>query len=112
MENWRSDLGSWLAPLVAGLRHKTRARMCLAYIARLIGPGYHKPLQRMAAREAAVDYNQLPHFIASEAWDTAPPEATPLTQADRTVGGENSGLIADDTALPKKGDHSVGIAPQ
>lgn len=28
------------------------------------------------------------------------------------VGGENSWLIIDDTPLPKKGDHSVGVAPQ
>ena len=28
------------------------------------------------------------------------------------VGGEDAWLIVDDTALPKKGEHSVGVAPQ
>ncbi|KXV79438.1 hypothetical protein AD953_02200 [Acetobacter malorum] len=28
------------------------------------------------------------------------------------MGGERSWLIIDDTSLPKKGDHSVGVAPQ
>ncbi|WP_264801725.1 IS701 family transposase, partial [Acetobacter nitrogenifigens] len=32
--------------------------------------------------------------------------------ADRLVGGPRSWLIVDDTALPKKGTHSVGVAPQ
>ena len=33
-------------------------------------------------------------------------------EADRLVGGERRLLIIDDTALPKKGKHSVGVAPQ
>jgi len=28
------------------------------------------------------------------------------------VGGADAWLIVDDTALPKKGEHSVGVAPQ
>jgi len=28
------------------------------------------------------------------------------------VGGDDAWLIVDETALPKKGEHSVGVAPQ
>jgi hypothetical protein len=28
--DWQADLDRWLAPFVAALRHKTRARMCPA----------------------------------------------------------------------------------
>jgi hypothetical protein len=28
--DWQTDLDRWLAPFVAELRHKTRARMCPA----------------------------------------------------------------------------------
>jgi SRSO17 transposase len=35
-----------------------------------------------------------------------------LAQADRRVGGDDAVLVIDDTALPKKGSHSVGVAPQ
>ena len=48
--DWRSDLDIWLAPFLAALRHKTRIRMCPAYIAGLIGPGDRKSIQPMAAR--------------------------------------------------------------
>jgi len=110
--NWQADLERWLAPFVAALRHKTRARMCPTYIAGLIGPGDRKSVQPMAIRDASVTYDQLHHFIASGVWDAAPLEAALLAEADRMVGDDGAWLIIDDTALPKKGRHSVGVAPQ
>jgi len=111
-EDWRSDLDAWLAPFIAALRHKTRGRMCPAYVAGLIGPGDRKSVQPMAARDTEVSYDRLHHFIASGVWDTAPLETELLAAADRMVGGDDAWLIIDDTALPKKGRHSVGVAPQ
>jgi SRSO17 transposase len=35
-----------------------------------------------------------------------------LIQADRLVGGDDAVLVIDDTAITKKGTHSVGAAPQ
>ena len=109
---WKSDLETWLAPFVSALRHKVRARMCPAYIAGLIGAGDRKSVQPMAARDGEVGYDQLHHFITGRAWDTAPLEKVLLAEADRMVGGADAWLIVDDTALPKKGEHSVGVAPQ
>ena len=86
--------------------------MCPAYIAGLIGPGDRKSIQPMAARDAVVNYDQLHHFINSGVWDAAPLEAALLAEANKMVGGEDAWLIVDDTALPKKGHHSVGVAPQ
>ena len=85
-ENWKSDLERWLAPFVSALRHKTRARMCPAYIAGLIGAGDRKSVQPMAARDADVGYDQLHHFIASGVWDVAPLEEALLAEADGMVG--------------------------
>ena len=66
----------------------------------------------MAARDGAVSYDQLHHFVASGIWDAAPLEAALMTKADAQVGGDDAWLIIDDTSLPKKGTHSVGVAPQ
>lgn len=63
----------------------------------------------MAARDGAISYDQLHHFVASGA---APLEAALLVEADKQVGGDDAWLIIDDTALPKKGRNSVGVAPQ
>jgi SRSO17 transposase len=111
-ETWKSDLDRWLAPFLGAFRHKTRARMCPVYVAGLIGVGDRKSVQPMAARDGEVGYDQLHHFIASGVWDAAPLDKALLTEADRMVGGADAWLIVDDTALPKKGEHSVGVAPQ
>lgn len=112
MADWRDDLDRWLTPFVLALGHKTRARMCPAYVAGLIGPGDRKSIQPMAARDGAVSYDQLHHFVASGVWDAAALEAALLAEADVQVGGDDAWLIIDDTALPKKGRNSVGVAPQ
>lgn len=110
--DWQADLDCWLAPFVAALRHKTRARMCPAYVAGLIGPGDRKSVQPMAARAGKVGYDQLHHFVAAGVWNSAPLEAALLKEADGLVGDEAGFLVIDDRALPKKGRHSVGVAPQ
>ncbi|MBY0135323.1 IS701 family transposase [Paracoccus yeei] len=112
MENWRGDLEVWLGPFVAALGHKTRGRICPAYVAGPIGPGDRKSVQPMAARDGAVSYDQLHHFIADGVWDSGPLETALLSEADRLVGGDEAFLVIDDTCLPKKGERSVGVAPQ
>jgi len=112
IEDWRRDLEVWLAPFLAALRNKTRMRVCPAYIAGLIGPGDRKSVQPMATRAGDVGYDQLHHFVADGVWDSAPLEAALLKEADRLAGDEAGYLVIDDTALPKKGRHSVGVAPQ
>jgi len=110
--DWTDELERWLAPFLDALGHSTRRRMCPAYVAGLIGPGDRKSVQPMAARDNGVNYDQLHHFIGSSIWDAAPLEAALLVEADKLVGGEDAWLIIDDTALPKKGQNSVGVAPQ
>ncbi len=109
---WEDELRRWLEPFLDRLGHKARRRMCPLYVSGLIGPGDRKSVQPMAARLAPGDYDQLHHFIADGVWDAAPLEAELLVQADRLVGGKNAVLVIDDTSMPKKGDRSVGVAPQ
>ena len=45
-------------------------------------------------------------------WEEAALEREVLVQADRLVGGADAVNVMDDTALPKNGEHSVGVAPQ
>lgn len=110
--DWEGELGLWLKPFLDRLGHKARRRMCPLYVSGLIGPGDRKSVQPMAERLAPGDYDQLHHFVAAGVWDAAPLETELLIQADRLVGGRDAVLVIDDTALPKKGNHSVGVAPQ
>src|SRR5215203_2233530 len=110
--DWARTLETWLEPVLVRLGHPARRRMCPLYGAGLIGPGERKSLQPIAARLAPADYDPLHHFIAVGPWDDGPLEAELLAQADRLVGGPDAILVIDDTALPKKGQLSVGVAPQ
>src|SRR6186997_2414239 len=110
--DWEDELGRWLKPFLERLGHKARQRMCPLYVAGLIGPGDRKSVAPIAERFAPDGYDRLHHFVAAGVWDTAPLETELLVQADKLVGGTDAVLVIDDTAMPKKGKHSVGVAPQ
>src|SRR3954469_5156232 len=106
------DLDRWLEPFLAVLGHKKRRLWAPLYVRRLLGPSEGKRLQPMATSLGLAGHDQLQHFIASPAWDDAPLWRVLAKQADRLVGGPAAVLVIDDTALPKKGTLSVGVARQ
>ena len=112
MSDWDDDLFQWLAPFLARLGHKARRKMCPLYVAGLIGVGERKSMEPIAARVAAGRYDRLHHFISDGVWDSGSLEEELAVQAETLVGGDDAVLVIDDTALPKKGRHSVGVAPQ
>jgi SRSO17 transposase len=110
--DWKEELGHFLRPFLDRLGHKARRQMCPLYVSGLIGPGDRKSIAPMAERLALGEYDQLHHFIAAGVWDAAPVETELLVQADKLVGGSDAVLVIDDTAIAKKGTHSVGVAAQ
>lgn len=112
MADWNAALTDWLKPFVEKLGHKKRRQMCPLYVAGLIGSGERKSIAPMAARIAPDGYDRLHHFISDGIWDLEPIEAELAWQADKLIGGSDAYLVIDDTSLPKKGEHSVGVAPQ
>ena len=106
------DLDAWLAPFLDVLGRKTRRTWAPLYLRGLLGPGERKSLQPMAARLGLSRHDQLHHFVASPAWNDGPLWRVLAEQADRLVGGPKAALVIDDTALPKKGALSVGVARQ
>lgn len=106
------DLDVWLMPFLAAMGRRTRRHWGPLYLRGLLGAGERKSLQPMATRLGLSGHDQLQHFIASPAWDDGPLWMELARQADRLVGGERAFLIVDDTALPKQGTRSVGVARQ
>jgi SRSO17 transposase len=105
-------LDAWLAPFLAATGRATRHRWAPLYLHGLLGPDGRKSLQPMAARLGLGGHDQLQHFVASPAWDDAPLRRVLAGKADALVGGPEAVLVVDDTALPKKGKLSVGVARQ
>jgi hypothetical protein len=106
------DLDAWLTPFLSAMGRKTRRHWAPLYLRGLLGPGERKSLQPMAARLGLSGHDQLQHFIASPAWDDGLLWTAVARTADRLVGGSDACLVIDDTALPKKGTLSVGVARQ
>jgi SRSO17 transposase len=90
----------------------TRSKWAPLYLRGLLGPDGPKSVQPIAARLGLPGHDQLHHFVSSPAWDDAPLWRALAEQADRLVGGDDAVLVIDDTALPKKGTASVGVAGQ
>jgi SRSO17 transposase len=105
-------LEGWLAPFLDVMGRATRRRWAPLYLHGLLGPDGRRSLQPLAARLGLGGHDQLQHFIASPAWDDAPLRRVLVGKADALVGGPDAVLVVDDTALPKKGRHSVGVARQ
>src|SRR4051794_15786599 len=107
------ELGRWLEPFLARLRRKAQRHWAPFYVKGLILPGERKGVEPMAARVAPGDPQQLHHFVSTPPWVTAPLEDELVRAADRLVGGgPDAGLVVDDTALVKRGRHSVGVKRQ
>ena len=111
--DWREELDGWLEPFLAVLGTQDAARAgrrstCTACSA----PASARACSRMAARLGLRGHDQLHHFVASPAWDDAPLRRLLVEKADALVGGPDAVLVVDDTALPKQGKHSVGVARQ
>ena len=109
-------LAAYLDGIVAVLGHASREASARAYCTGLLLPGERKSIEPMAARiaPAAVQakHQSMHHVVAKAAWD----DAAVLAAVRRSVlpAIERHGPIAywiiDDTAFPKKGKHSVGVA--
>ncbi|HYH36956.1 MAG TPA: IS701 family transposase [Azospirillum sp.] len=111
-EAWTADLERWLAPFLERLAYPAQRHWAPLYIAGLLAPGERKSLEPLASRVAPGQLQQLHHFLSTSRWDPAPLEEELVRHAQALVGGPDAVLVVDDTALVKKGEHSVGVAHQ
>jgi SRSO17 transposase len=109
---WLDELEAWSEPFLDALGHPARRHWAPYYLRGLLLPGERKSVQPMSTRLGLPAHDQLHNFVASPAWDGAPLEAALAAKADALVGGPDAVLVVDDTALPKKGSASVGVAHQ
>lgn len=113
-----SRLAAYVEGLTAALGHADRAGPFRSYCIGLLLPGARKSVEPMAARvapeRAQAAHQSLHYFIAKAEWsDDAVLTAVrshvlPIMQRH----GKMRGWMIDDTGVPKKGTHSVGVARQ
>jgi SRSO17 transposase len=104
--------------LAAVTGHADRHEPLKAYLTGLLLPGKRKSVEPMAARidprRVSALHQSMHHFVANAPWDERDVLAVArdhaLTQLERhaPVGA----WVVDDTGIPKKGRHSVGVGRQ
>src|SRR3989449_8771538 len=109
---------AYVERLTTALGHQDRHGPLRDYVTGLCLPGDRKSIEPMAARvdprHVRARHQSMHHFIANAAWD----DAAVLRVARETVlaalerHSPVAAWVVDDTGMPKKGRHSVGVARQ
>jgi SRSO17 transposase len=110
--DWEAEFQRWLEPFLGCLGRKGRQQWFSLYLLGQMSAECRRCATTMAREVAPDDEEQLHHFVSTSKWDGAALEAELVRTADALVGGPDSFLIIDDTALVKKGTESVGVARQ
>jgi SRSO17 transposase len=114
----RARFDRFVDRLAQAVGHADRRAPLEAYLTGLLLPGERKSVEPMAAkldpRHVSRAHQSLHHFVANAPWEAREVLAVArdyaLAQLERhaPVGA----WVVDDTGLPKKGAHSVGVAWQ
>jgi SRSO17 transposase len=113
-----SRFDEYVNRLAEQLGHADRLEPLRAYLTGLLLPGERKSVEPMAAkvdpRNVSARHQSMHHFVASAPWDWQPLLAVArdyaLEQIERHAPVTT--WVVDDTGMPKKGSHSVGVARQ
>ena len=104
--------------MAESLGHADRRGPCIDYLNGLLLPGDRKSMEPMAARldarRTGAKHQSLQHFVSESPWDEQR-----LLDAMRSYAlpammacGGVTAWVVDDTGIPKKGRHSVGVGRQ
>ena len=109
---WEKRFDRFIKPFLDAWRFKKRRHWAPLYLLGLLLPGERKSIEPIALRVAPGHRQELHHFVSESTWDDNAIELVLWEKADAMLGDDSAFLIVDDTALPKKGDDSVGVAHQ
>jgi len=104
--------------LAPALQHADRVEPFEAYCTGLILPGERKSVEPMASRIAPravrAKHQSMHHFVSTSPWsaDRLLRQVANLVVPEMERQAPISAWIIDDTGIPKKGKHSVGVAHQ
>ena len=88
-----------------------QARWAHAYLRGLLSDCPRKSIEPMALA-LGLPIRAMQAFLADSPWRTAPIVAAHQRLVAQTLGEADGVLLVDESALPKQGQQSVGVAPQ
>src|ERR1044072_4078352 len=109
LEKQLSDFVEQFAPV---LGRSERRYWCKLYLTGLLLDGDRKSIEPMATRLPGGNEQCLQQFVNQSAWHHDSIQRQLLRLLIKRFGQSPGVLALDDTSLPKKGQHSVGVARQ
>jgi SRSO17 transposase len=118
LKSSESRFAAYVEELVSVIGHRDRARPLRDYCSGLMLPCERKSVEPIAAVTAparvAAQHQSLLHFVGEGRWsdEKVLAKVRELVLPEIERHGSIEAWIIDDTGLPKKGRHSVGVARQ
>ncbi len=118
LDSSESRLAAYVEAITSVLGHADRVVPFQSYCAGLLLPGDRKSVEPMAARvqpaRVQAAHQSMHHFVAKSEWSDDAVLAAVRAHVMPIIArrGPIRALIIDDTGIPKKGKHSVGVARQ
>jgi SRSO17 transposase len=106
------QLGAFVEEFAPELGRAERRHWGKQYIVGLLLDGERKSIEPMAQRVPGGNEQALQQFVNQSPWAHEPVQAKLYRRLVQRSGSRKGVLVLDDTSLPKKGKHSVGVAPQ
>jgi SRSO17 transposase len=111
-------LARYVGAITSVLGHADRVGPCCDYCSGLMLPGERKSVEPMAAKTAPArmkaQHQSLLHFVGESTWSDEKVLGKVCEQVLPAIErhGPIEAWIIDDTGIPKKGKHSVGVGRQ
>jgi SRSO17 transposase len=106
------QLGAFVEEFATELGRAERRHRGKQYMMGLLLDGERKSIEPMAQRVPGGNEQALQQFVNQSPWAHEPVQTKLYRRLVQRSGPGKGVLILDDTTLPKKGKHSVGVAPQ
>ena len=104
-------LEKFLMTMLASVGRAERRRHGSLYVQGLLLDGERKSIEPLAARQPGADVQALRQFVGQSPWAVEKVQQH-LAQKVVDLLSEPEVWIIDETAFPKAGEHSVGVARQ
>jgi SRSO17 transposase len=114
LQRVQAKLLNWVSELMPdqGFSQHRRHHWCGMYLSGLLLDGERKSIQPMAERMPGGNEQNLQQFVNQSPWEFEPLQEKLVHSMIDHLHPKSGVLVLDDTALPKKGKSSVGVARQ
>jgi len=111
-EVWAGDLERWVDRVAPVFSRPEPREIYLQMVTGLLSPLAKKNGWTLAEHAGHTHPGRMQTFLFRGAWDAAALEGHVRDLVSEELGDPDAVLIVDDTQMVKKGDKSVGVAPQ